>query len=93
MTRTTNFKKIPYTYVLIDLQSNPLKCPQSIANDVEDIEYHQLHHVWILTSHDSSSQIYSAWGLTYNWVSIALCLVTVELTVLYYSVYVLQVPN
>ena len=28
-------KKIAYSYLLIDFQSNPPKCPQSAANDVE----------------------------------------------------------
>ena len=40
-----------------------------------------------------SSHIHSARRLTYNWVSIALCVITVELTALECSVYVLQVPN
>ena len=31
--------------VLIDLQTNPPKCPQCGTNDVEGIEYCQLHHV------------------------------------------------
>ena len=38
-----------------------------------------------------SSHIQSARRLTYNWVSIALCVITVELTALYFCVYVLQV--
>jgi hypothetical protein len=39
--------------VLLDLGTNPLKRPQSAANDVEGVEYCRLHHVWILTSHES----------------------------------------
>jgi len=37
------------------------------------------------------SHIHSARRLTYNWVSIALCVITVELTALYRSAYI-QVP-
>ena len=69
--------------ILIDSPSYSPKCPQSAANDVEGVEYRRLHHVWIwhLMSH-----IHSAWHLTYNWVSIALYVLTIELTVLYCSV-------
>ena len=45
--------KIPYLYVFIELQSNRPKRPQSAANDVERVVYRRIHHVWILTSHDS----------------------------------------
>ena len=31
---------MPYSYVLIDLQSHPPKRPQSAANDMEDVESH-----------------------------------------------------
>jgi hypothetical protein len=37
--------KIPYSYLLIELQSNPPKRPHSAANDVEGVEYRRLHHV------------------------------------------------
>ena len=40
--------------MLIDLQSNPPKRPQSAANDVQGVENRQLHHVQILNAHDSS---------------------------------------
>ena len=39
-TYTGNFK----ITALLDLQSNPPKRPQSAANDVEGVEYCQLHH-------------------------------------------------
>ena len=42
-------KKMMYSYVLINIQSNLSKRPQSAANDVESVEYRRLHHVWILT--------------------------------------------
>ena len=42
-TRTSDLKNT--LLVLIDLQSNPPKCPQSAANGVEGIEYRRLHHV------------------------------------------------
>ena len=35
--------------------------------------------------------IHAARRLTYNWVSLALCVITVELIALYFSVYILQV--
>ena len=41
-TRTSNLK-IPYSYVLIDLQSIPPKRPQSNTNDMECVEYRRLH--------------------------------------------------
>ena len=53
--QSTSIKKIPYSYVLIDLQSNLLMRAQSAANDVEGVQYRRLHHVWILTSHDSQA--------------------------------------
>ena len=40
---------------------------------------------------ESQSHIHSGQRLTYNWVSIALCVTTVEFTVLYFSVYVLHI--
>ena len=39
-----------------------------------------------------SCHIHSERCLTYNWISITLCLITAELTILYCSVYILQVP-
>ena len=39
-----------------------------------------------------SSHFHSARRLTYNWVSIVVCVTTVELTVLYCNVFVLQMP-
>ena len=39
------FKKLSYSYILIDLQSNPPKRPQCAANDVEGVEYRRFHHV------------------------------------------------
>ena len=50
-TRTSNLKIILYSYVLIDLQSNPSKHPKSAESVVEWIEYRRLHHVWMLTFH------------------------------------------
>jgi hypothetical protein len=51
-THTSNLKNT--ILVLIDLQSYPPKHPQSSVNDVGGFDYHWLHYVWSLTSHDSS---------------------------------------
>ena len=42
-TRTSDLKNA--VLLLIDLQSNRPKRTQSAANDVEGVEYYQLHHV------------------------------------------------
>ena len=78
----SNFKNTIHTHTAS--KQSP-KRPQSSANDVEGVEYRP---VWILTSHDSSRVT----ALELQLSSIALCVITVELTDLYCSVYVLQVP-
>ena len=78
--------------VLISFQSNPQKLPQSATQDMEGVEYHRLHHVWIFTSYVLVESLPFFTTLDFKWVSIALSVITVELTALYYSVYVLQLP-
>ena len=58
MTRTSNFKKRPYSYVLIYLQSNPPKRPQFAANIVERVEYRQLLASIRLVRRDERSSKY-----------------------------------
>jgi hypothetical protein len=82
MTRTSNFKNT--LLVLIDLQSNPPKRPQSTANYVKGIEYCQLLTSHILVeSHPFCTmldlELIFYHPLCYN-------------TDIYCSVYVLQVP-
>ena len=75
--------------ILIDLKSNPLKRSQSAANDVECVDAAGFSMCQFL---HLVSRIHSTRRLTYNSVSIALCVIRVELTALYCSVYE-QVPN
>jgi hypothetical protein len=86
-------------------QHASLKCsgPPHHSSVKKGIVSHGFHKLIVAFSSISPSQysyfdvgrlfyksIHSARRLTYNWVSITLCVITVELTALYCSVYVLH---
>ena len=89
-TRTSNLRNT--VLVSIDFQSNAPKRPQSTANDVEGVEYRCLHHLWILISLVLVSSHSFCTSLDLQLKFIALCVITIELTAIYCSVYILQVP-
>ena len=74
--------------ILIDIQSNPPKRPQSAVSDVEGVEYLGIRRVRILTSYDSNRVLSILHDTLIATEFLSPSVITVELTALYFSVYV-----